>query len=121
MMIETKGPMELLTIKLHEVEINLGNLEKIESKGIISPRFRGYCEHLLCLYQCYEEIETFDNLNWLDKFFSSHRDARLQLDAISELYFEDGFRNEDLRNAYNELYLFAKNEYSKLNNQNLKN
>ena len=120
MTIETKYRIELLKKRLYEVEDNLRKLEKIEDKGFISSRFKEYCEHLLVLYQCCEEIETFQSLNRLDEFFQSHIDCRKQLDAISELYFADGFRSEYLRNAYKELYLLAENKYDKLNELNFK-
>lgn len=114
MIIETKNPIQLLTRKLGGVENNLKKLEEIENKGFISSRFRKYCERFLCLCQCCEESETFRNI-WLGQSIRAHVDARIQLDAIGELYFSDSFKNEDLRNAYNELYCIGKNEYDKLN------
>lgn len=115
MMIETKDPMELLTRKLDETESNLRKLERIESRGIISPRFKKYCEHLLCLYQLCEEIKTFRDRNEEDRFIISHVEARCQLDAISELYFGSCFRNKNLDDSYKELYFFAEKEYEELN------
>lgn len=121
MMMETKNPMELLTKKLYKFENDLKKLERIEDKRIISSRFRKYCEHLLWLYHCCEEVKIFQNLNLSDRFIKSQVDARIQLDAIGELYFSDSFKSEELRNAYKELYLIGKNEYSKLNETNFGN
>ncbi|MEK6936216.1 MAG: hypothetical protein AABW67_05490 [Nanoarchaeota archaeon] len=102
-----------------QAEGQLKVLTALEEQGIISDRFKRYCNQILLLDCLSKEAEAFALHGNIKESYESILEMRKFLIGVQCNYAQDMIKKPQLRNSYQELFNLAYDRYNlTLNNLN---